>query len=275
GKPDARTIVVVNGLGGNLTTWRHQLNHLVPDYRLVTWDYRGLFGSALAPGQSDVSLGIDRHADDAFAVMADRGLGQVILMGWSMGVQLNFELYRRAPERMDAIIQIAGSYGRSLSTTRFGRHGEKFILPAMGVMRHVMNFQGHTIAKAIGSPLVLAFAKRTGFVAPSLDEALVADIMKDYVTLDFTVYNKILATLGEHDAESQLPNVLAPVLVIAGDNDPMTPHWLSEKMARDIPDAELELIGGASHYLPAEFPARVNARISEFLGRKLAEAPAA
>ncbi|MFT7582909.1 MAG: 3-oxoadipate enol-lactonase, partial [Myxococcota bacterium] len=42
GKPDARTIVVVNGLGGNLTTWRHQLNHLVPDYRLVTWDYRGL-----------------------------------------------------------------------------------------------------------------------------------------------------------------------------------------------------------------------------------------
>ena len=49
GNPDGPTIMLVNGLGGNVTSWRHAIADLSLDFRIVTWDYRGLYESGPSP----------------------------------------------------------------------------------------------------------------------------------------------------------------------------------------------------------------------------------
>ena len=270
-RPDAPTLFLVNGLGGNLITWRHQIARLGPYYRIITWDYRGLYASALTPAQKSagVALDVPRHAQDAIAILDHFEVERAVFVGWSMGVQLNFELAQIVADRIIGMIQIAGSYGRSLATTWFGKPGERLIMPAMGVFKHIVANGGRIIDKAIASGLLLGAARRLGVVAPSIDMAVTRELVAAYVKLDFDVYNKILATLGDHDAEAALPTLDVPVLVLAGDRDPMTPAWLSRRMADEIPDAELVIVPGGSHYVPIEFPARVNEALVDWLRRKL------
>jgi len=263
----APTLVLCNGLGGNIITWRHQVARLGQRYRIVTWDYRGLYGSALPPGRRQVALDVPRHARDAIAVADAHGVESAVFVGWSMGVQLNFELFRLIPERMAGLIQIAGSYGRSLTTTRFGKPGERLIMPAMAVFRQVVERGSGLVDRVLDSGVLIEAARRLGLVAPSIDVALTHELVRAYVKLDFEVYNKILATLGDHDARDVLPGLDRPVLIIAGDKDPMTPSWLSERMKAELPRAELVIVKGGSHYVPVEFPERVNAALSSWLER--------
>lgn len=270
-RADAPALLLVNGLGGNLIAWGHQIARLGPHYRILTWDYRGLYASALTPAQKAARVAVDipRHAKDALAVLDHFGVERAVAVGWSMGVQLDFELARRAPERILGMVQIAGSYGRALSTTWFGRAGEHVILPAMGVFKHLASHGGWFVDKALELGLLFGTARTLGVVAPTLDVGLARELVAAYMGLDFDVYNRILATLGQHDAREDLPHLRLPVLVLAGDRDPMTPDWLSRRMASALPDAELVIVPGGSHYLPLEFPDRVNAVIAEWLRRKL------
>ena len=70
---------------------------------------------------------------------------------------------------------------------------------------------------------------------------------------------------NRHDAFPYLPKIQAPVLIIAGERDDFTPLWLSRKMARLIPEAELMVLADASHAALIEQPETINHRIARFL----------
>lgn len=270
---DAPAILLVNGLGGNLNTWRHLIQALAPRHRIVTWDYRGLHASRFAHDtraaamRGEVRLDVGAHAADALRVMDAVGLPRAVLIGWSMGVQLNFELARLARERVAGLIQICGAAGRSIATTVLGKPGLKLIPPIMDLMRAATLRHGSWLARAASSPAALQVVKLLGAVAPSLDERLAADVVRDFVRLDFDVYNKILMSLGDHDATDVLPTLAVPTLVVAGTRDAMTPLAVSELMARQIPGAELVVMQGGSHYLPIEFPDALNQAVLRFLSQ--------
>lgn len=271
--PSAPPLVLVNGLGGNLITWRHLLKQVAPHHRIATWDYRGLYASRFdaatraRAARGEVALDPAAHADDALRVLDALGLERAVFVGWSMGVQLNFELAKRARERMVGIIQICGAPGRAIATTMLGRLGLKMIPPAMDLFRATAERHAPWLARIASSSTALSFAKVLGAVAPSLDEVLAAEIVRDYVRLDFDVYNRILMSLGEHDPSDVLPRLDLPVMIVAGTRDPMTPLTLSEQMARRIPGAELVVVEGGTHYLPIEFPDALNDAVARFLGR--------
>jgi pimeloyl-ACP methyl ester carboxylesterase len=271
--PSLPPIVLVNGLGGNLITWRHLLAALKPRYRIVTWDYRGLYQSRFDAetrakvARNEIGLGPAVHAADGLRVLDHFGVDRAVFIGWSMGVQLNFELAKIATDRVAGIIQICGASGRAVATTVLGRMGLKVIPPAMDLFRVAAERHAPWLGRMVGSTLALQVAKAVGMVAPSLDERLAAEIVHDYVRLDFDVYNRILMSLGDHDASGWLPSLQVPALIVAGTRDAMTPLALSQAMAKLIPNAELVVVQGGSHYLPIEFPDALNEAVLRFLGR--------
>jgi len=271
--PALPTIVLVNGLGGNLITWRHLVKVLAPRHRIATWDYRGLYASRFdasvraAAARGEVALGPGAHADDAVRVLDALGIDKAVFIGWSMGVQLNLELARIAPERMLGAIMICGAPGRAVATTVLGKHGLKMIPPAMDLFRVAAERYAPWLGRVVGSATALQVAKSVGMVAPSLDGKLAAEIVHDYVRLDFDIYNKILMSLGDHDARDILAGLAMPTMIVAGTRDAMTPLALSQEMAKAIPGAELVVIKGGSHYLPIEFPDALSEAVQRFLGR--------
>ena len=63
------------------------------------------------------------------------------------------------------------------------------------------------------------------------------------------------------------PAVRAPALVIAGGEDRLTPPWLSEELARELPMAQMVLIPGARHMAMADADGTVNLLTAAFLAR--------
>jgi pimeloyl-ACP methyl ester carboxylesterase len=70
--------------------------------------------------------------------------------------------------------------------------------------------------------------------------------------------------MARHDAWPRLGEVRVPTLVVGGTRDLFLPQATLRATAAAIPDAELLVIEGASHYLPLEFPELLDRRIRRF-----------
>jgi 3-oxoadipate enol-lactonase len=66
------------------------------------------------------------------------------------------------------------------------------------------------------------------------------------------------------DLTPDLPRISVPTLLIGGASDPITPVAESERMARLIPDARLEVLEGGGHMLMLEEIDAVNRLIADF-----------
>jgi pimeloyl-ACP methyl ester carboxylesterase len=120
------------------------------------------------------------------------------------------------------------------------------------------------IRSVAAQPEFVGFLKRTGMMAETVEETEFAEVVNMFRSLDVEVYVKSLRALGEHDASRILESISAPVLVITGDRDRMTPHGLSQQMVRRLPRAEILVVRGGTHYTAVEFPELVALRIERF-----------
>ena len=66
------TLVLANGLGGRLYAWEPILDAFGDKYRIITWDYRGLFESG-AP-EKIRRLSIPDHAEDVKEILDAEGI---------------------------------------------------------------------------------------------------------------------------------------------------------------------------------------------------------
>ena len=77
---DGLPIVLANGLGGDYRAWKHIVAHFAGRHPVVTWDYRGLYGSSLPPG-NDPDLSIRAHVGDLLSMLDASGVTGTIGAG--------------------------------------------------------------------------------------------------------------------------------------------------------------------------------------------------
>ncbi len=258
-------VVLANGLGGPVASYRHVLAELGSDYRILSWDYRGLYGSGRPRNRGH--LGMDHHIRDMEVLMAAEGISEAIVVGWSMGVQVGFEFYRRHPDQVAGMVMLCGVAGAPFETVPGGRLAGSLIAPLMQLgKRNARAVQ--LLSRRVGSWRGLVpLMQKAGIVAPSLDMDVFRDIVRDFSAMDMEIYCETLRQLGHHDARDVPPSVQVPTLLIAGDRDLMTPRTVSERIHSEIDDCHLVVVEGGTHYTPVEFPDQVRSEISRFLGR--------
>ncbi len=282
GVKDGPPLLISAGLGGGIRAWSAIITRLMHRFRVYAWDYRGLYASTTPgmPPESD-KLTIPAHARDLSELIDHLDLHrerQPILGGWSMGVQVTFELGRMRPHLARAMIALHGSPGNILSTAFNGKvfhqvapsifnamrsYGEHFKLPARRFARSRRLAMGFMRA-----------AQRFGIMDQEADSFIFHDMARDWVQLDLATYATIFEHLGEHDARDVLPTLDAPTLVVAGSDDPFTPLHLSETIVSLMPDAELFVVPGATHFGPLEYPEEIANEILRFCADRLLVAPA-
>lgn len=256
-------VVLANGLGGPLASYRHIIEQLQCDYKILTWDYRGLYGSGRPPDVSDV--GMDHHLRDMELLMEVEGIDHAIVVGWSMGVQVGFEFYRRHPEQVAGLFMLCGVAGSPFRTVP----GAPVAGSAIPTLMNLGKRRAKSISQIAGMVTrwkgLVPLLQRAGVVAPSLDMNIFRDIATEFASLDVEVYCETLKQLGDHDAYSVLPEIRVPTLLLAGTKDVMTPRSVSERMHRAIDDCRLVVVEGGTHYTPVEFPDRVGDALDSFL----------
>jgi 3-oxoadipate enol-lactonase len=69
------------------------------------------------------------------------------------------------------------------------------------------------------------------------------------------------------DVIEKLSGINTPTLAITGTKDVMTPPKYAEFLGDRMPNTEITLIEGGSHFVFGEFPSQVNDAISAFVDK--------
>ena len=277
---DGPVVVLANGFCTPYHTYRYVYRLFEQGYRVISWDYRGQFRSG--PATDGRSYGFEHQIQDLEQVLAAEGVESALFIGWSMGVELLLEYYRIHPEQFVAFVALAGTPRRPYDTlgdwppllylmpallplgTRIVSRAAPLMHLFMASMNRLPGPDIITVFKHVG---VDDLAVRVGIMAPPLDLDVVRDLLVDYGTLDWRAVARTTRFLAVHDASYMLPRIQVPTLVLTGTLDWITPPRLARVLADNIPDAELVLLEGATHYAAVEFPEELNGYLRRFIQR--------
>ncbi len=265
-----RPILLCNGLGGSWEAWSHQIQYFRDRYRLLSWDYRGLYRSA-APADHE-ALRIADHARDALQLLREEGVERAAILGWSMGVQVGLEMFRLAPEKVASLAFLNGVAGRPWDYVfNFNLVG-RLLPPFLRGLRSIPRTIQTVVRQATRIPEPGEWVKRIGLTAGTLDDQLANELVAKLRILNMDAFIHLLERMGEHDGWDLLPLIDVPTLIIAGTRDVFTPRSAAERMARRIPGSEIMLLPGATHYAALEYPEMINLRLEKFLRERGYEA---
>jgi pimeloyl-ACP methyl ester carboxylesterase len=255
-------LVLANGLGGPVSAFRYQLAHFQDRYRILTWDYRGLYGSRSAEPPARVDIGA--QADDLEDLLAAAAVDRAIFVGWSMGVQVVLELCARRPELATALVLINGTYRQPFSSLRVP--GSGLFLPGLVERAREHHELGERLVRRLSrSRLAAEWVRRLRLVSPSLSTDELLDLASEFETIDLEVYLRTLGELHRHDASRGLSGLDARALVVTGARDPLYSPRVARELAGRLRRSELYVVPEATHYAPVEYPRQLNERIDRFL----------
>lgn len=267
---EGRPILLCNGLGGSWEAWTHQIQYFRSRYQVLSWDYRGLYGSEIPSNPN--ALRIADHAQDALCLLREEKAERAAIVGWSMGVQVGLEVFRAAPERVASIAMLNGVAGRPwdyvFNLNLIGR----LLPPFLRSLRSAPGAIEAVVRQATRLPDPGQWIKRVGLAAGTLDAQVVDELVEKFRTLDMDVFIRLLEKMGEHDGWDLLPSIDVPVLIVAGSRDVFTPRSAAERMARRTRGSEIMIIPGATHYAALEYPEMINLRLEKFLRERGYEA---
>jgi pimeloyl-ACP methyl ester carboxylesterase len=114
-------IVFIHGYASDGSVWAHQLSGTFAGRRLVAVDLAG-HGQSDAP---DTVYSMDYLAASVAAVLDHLRIGRAVVVGWSNGVPVARQFYRRYPERTEALVAVDGPLVQVMSR----EFGEQMLAP--------------------------------------------------------------------------------------------------------------------------------------------------
>ncbi len=261
---DGPCVVLANGLGGTYLAFKYLYDALA-GYKTICWDYRGLYSSA-APADPGANT-MAHHIDDLLAILDAEQVGDFVIVGWSMGVQVGFETIKRHRSRVRGMMGINGTYGHTFRTVMGSRLVGQVIPMLLRLVRAQAALVGRATKRVAGSDALIGAMKRVGLVSQTIDIEIFRQVAGGFVGIDWAIYSDLLTRLDEHDAEDVLPTIDIPVSIVTGDKDLRTPPSTAEHIHRMIQGSRLVVIEGGTHYTPVEYPAILVDELGRLLDR--------
>ena len=229
-------LLLIIGTSGSLCLWEPLVTPFAQRYRVIAFDNRGLGQSERGEGRITMAS----LAADAVALLDALELERAHVLGWSLGSAVAQELALAHPDRVAGLV-LYGTWGRM----------DGFQRVFLGALRHPWDTGD---LEAALSALGLAFSPEL-VNSPEFESML-----EEFLPLFPQTESQIRATAEqlqadfEHDTLDRLPGIAAPTLVIAGEQDLLTPPWQCQAVAERIPGARYELLTGpgSSHALMME-----------------------
>ena len=265
------TIFLSNGIGCHRVFMQYLIDDLSKHYRVIFWHYRGHMESPPPPSPKDWTM--DMNILDMLAVMRKTGTKQAVLGGFSMGVQINLEFYRRYPDRVLGIMNLCGPYEYALRTFYYiGPVWTKTMPLVHKLVKTIPGISKKVWSVVLEGPWAFTVA---GWVIYNPDRMQRKDFdlyRPHFVNINLDQFIQGALYLNEHSAADVLPDIDVPTLIVAGTNDNFTPLRVNRVMHRLIPGSEILEVEGGTHATLLEFPDVVNPRVMSFLkkhfGRK-------
>jgi pimeloyl-ACP methyl ester carboxylesterase len=193
-------------------------------------------------------VALDAYAKCMIELLDQRGIDDAVFAGLSMGGYVCFAAARLAPKRMRGLILLDT---RETADTDEQRQNRYDMIAKVQETRSVRSIVDAMLPKMLtpAAPRDMRDRVREIMSSSSPDGAVAA-----------------LRAMAERPSfASLLPEIHVPTLIIAGEQDPITPPTEAERMAKAIRGAKLVRINGAAHLANYEKSAEVNRAITAFV----------
>lgn len=234
-EPDKPSAIFIHGAGGSHLSFPAALRQL-QSVSAILVDLPG-HGASAGPGRGSIA----NYALDIVALLDALSVGSAIVLGHSMGGAIAQRLALEHAARIGAIV-LAGTGAR---------------LP---VNPALITGIAEAPEATISSIVRWMWSKH----APAELKQQSTEIM---LATDNTVIQADFMACDRFDVSRRLEEIAVPTLVLAGDQDKMTPLSLSQELARGITNSELAVIPGAGHMMLLEQPERAAELIAAWLER--------
>lgn len=242
---DGAPLLFVHGFPLDQSMWTHQLGEF-SGWRRIAPDLRGAGASEAPVGEYSMA----RYADDLVMVLDAVGAGSAVCCGLSMGGYVLFELMRRHPERVRALVLCDT---KAEADTPQGKQGRDE-LAALAEREGMGPVGERLLPKLLG--------RTTQSRDPELVETVRAMVLRSPVT---GVAGALRAMRDRPDSTALLGEIRVPALVVGGAEDELTPPAVMEPMAGRILGARYVEVPSAGHMCPLEQPDAVNEVLRDFL----------
>jgi 3-oxoadipate enol-lactonase len=243
---DGPPVVLLHPFPVHHEFWSPVAQALESRYRLVVPDLRGHGASGAGEGPATM----EKHAADLARVLDDSGVGRAIFVGVSIGGYVLFQFLRRHRNRVAGLV---------LCNTKAQADSPEARAVRLQVAADVLERGSEPFFESMLPKLM---GKTTHSTRPDLIQAALR-MMRKMSTEDVALVQKGMAE--RLDSVETLKTINVPTLVIAGDEDTLTPVGEAELMRKNISGSEMKIVARAGHYSPWEQPAEVGKLLRQFL----------
>ena len=285
GKASDPTVLMIMGLGGQLTMWTDKLvdDLVAGGYRVITFDNRDIGLSHHHSGEKTPNIlrqmvlrriGIKIKAPyelrdmahDTIGLMDALKLDEVHLVGISMGGMIGQHVSAIAPERVASFTAIMTTTGNPK-------------LPRPG--RQVMQAMIRRGPQPTTRDEIIDQSVRTFGIIGTPGEDQNKNGMRDRITRSYDrsynpagVIRQMSAIIAAGDFRKYTRRIKAPTLVIHGNKDPLVPIEGGFEIAKLVQDARMEVIDGMGHDVPPRFLPQITKLLLDHFGHTKIYAPA-
>ena len=246
-------ILFVHEFAGDCRSWEPQIRHFARRYRCIAHNARGYPPSDVPPSPDSYSQ--QRERDDVRCVLDALGLARAHVVGLSMGAfaTLHFGMVHSA-RALSLVTAGVGSGAHKSEYARFqadSRANAKTMLER-GMAHFAASYGENPTRATMKAKDPRGFAEFQRNLAEHSAQGS-ANTMLGYQARRPSLY----------DLSAEMAAIRAPLLVIAGDEDPSTiePSLL---IKRTVPGASLAVVPRTGHMINLEEPALFNRLVEDF-----------
>jgi 3-oxoadipate enol-lactonase len=246
GPEGAPALVLSNSLGTTQDLWSRQLSELAERFRVLTYDHPG-HGASELPEQPCTVAAI---ANSLLGLLDELGLDRVSVCGVSLGGMVGMALAAEAPERIERLV-LACTSAYLGPPQRWEERAR--VVRAEGMDAIADAVVGRWFTQDLTHEDAETVARFRAMLAATPPEG----------------YARCCEALGAWDARGRLSAITAPVLVVAGAEDPATPVEHAELIASRIRGARLHVLERAAHLANVERAEAFTGAVLEHLGQEV------
>ena len=254
GSGDGPPVVFVHGISGNWQNWLENIPRVAQERRVVALDLPGFGESEDLDGEITMSR-LGRSVD---GLCEHLGLGEIALVGNSMGGFITAETAIQFPERVERLVLVSAA---GITTNELRRE------PVMAWGRLVAMSGASSAAEV-----------RMAILRPRLRHLIFSLIMRHPSRIPADILFEIargagkrafmptLRAIVEYDFRDRLPDIRCPTLIVWGAKDAIIPAKDAYEYERLIPGTQpVVMLDDTGHVSMIERPKTFNAKLLEFL----------
>jgi len=255
--PDVDTFLLIHGYGASTFTWRHWAPKLASRGHVVLMDMKG-FGQA--PKPKDGRYGPEDQAELAHRLIEERGLGDLTLVGHSIGggvaLLTALRLLDAGSTRLKRMVIVAGAaYQQRLPPfVRLAEH------PRLSTL----------IMRAIGPRMIVRAVLRSIVHDPTKVDTLqvrgYADPLRSGLAIRALIESaRQIRPPNLDELASRYAELEVPTLLMWGRHDRVVPLSVGERLAVALPNARLQVLEACGHLPAEELPTQSLTILESFL----------